>query len=91
MSEEDKTDEEFPHCAKCPAPVCYSPAFMQGPPDCPTRTRTDVIQKAMARYRDPELAEFARVASVVEGTAYTRVPWAPSIPSPVTTRLEEII
>jgi len=64
---------------------------MKGPPNCPTKTRADLIEKAMARYRDPELAEFARVASVVEGTAYTRVPWAPSTPSPATTRLEEII
>jgi len=91
MSEESTDHEEFPDCARCPAPVCYSPAFMKGPPNCPTKTRADVIEKAMARYREPELAEFARVASVVEGTAYTRVPWAPSTPSPATTRLEEII
>jgi uncharacterized metal-binding protein len=91
MSDQDKADEGFPDCAKCPSAVCYTPAFMQGPPNCPTRTRTDAIHKAMARYSDPELAEFARVASIVEGVAYTRVPWAPSVPSPATTRLEEII
>jgi uncharacterized metal-binding protein len=91
MSDENKGHEGFPDCAKCPAPVCYTPAFMQGPPNCPTKTRADAIDKAMTRYREPEIAEFARVASVVEGTAYTRVPWAPSTPSPATTRLEEII
>jgi uncharacterized metal-binding protein len=50
-----------------------------------------VIEAAMAHYRDGEAAEFARVASVVEGSAYTRVAWAPTTPSPATTRLEEII
>lgn len=87
MSEESTDHEEFPDCARCPAPVCYSPAFMKGPPNCPTKTRADLIEKAMARYREPELAEFARVASVVEGTAYTRVPWAPSTPSPASVTL----
>lgn len=91
MSDESGGREQSPDCARCPAPVCYSPAFMKGPPNCPTRTKAAVIEKALACYRDPDVAEFARVASVVEGTAYTRVPWAPSTPSPATTRLEEII
>jgi uncharacterized metal-binding protein len=91
MSRESTQREAVVDCAKCPAPVCYTRAFMQGPPNCPTKTRADAIERAMARYHDPELAEFARVASVVEGTAYTRVPWAPSTPSPITTRLEETI
>jgi uncharacterized metal-binding protein len=91
MSDESKDGEQGPDCARCPAPVCYTPAFMKGPPSCPTRTKADVIEKALARYRDPKVAEFARVASVVEGRAYGRVPWARGTPSPVTTRLEEII
>lgn len=91
MFEEGRDRQQSPDCAKCPAPVCYTPAFMQGPPNCPTKNKGDAIEKAMTRYREPELADFARVASVVEGAAYTRVPWAPSVPSPATTRLEEII
>jgi uncharacterized metal-binding protein len=91
MSEESREREQVPDCARCPAPVCYSPAFMQGPPNCPTKIKAAPIEKAMARYRAPELAEFARVASVVEGAAYARVSWAPGSPSPATTRLEEII
>jgi uncharacterized metal-binding protein len=91
MSDETTRHEESPDCARCPAPVCYTRGFMQGPPNCPTKTKTDLIKEVMTRYRDTEVAEFARVASLVEGTAYTRVPWAPSVPSPATTRLEEII
>jgi uncharacterized metal-binding protein len=91
MSEKDDERDLLPDCARCPASVCYSPASMQGPPSCPTKTKAEVIEKAMRRYREPALAEFTRVASVVEGTAYARVPWAPNTPSPATTRLEEII
>lgn len=91
MSDEGSDRDLLADCARCSAPVCYTPAFMKGPENCPTKTEANVIKRAMGRYRDPELAEFARVASVVEGLAYTRVPWAPNTPSPATTRLEEII
>lgn len=79
------------NCAKCPGAVCYSAAFMKGPENCPTKIEADVIEKAMSRYHDPQFAEFARVSSIVEAEAYTRVPWAPQTVSPATTRLEEII
>jgi len=79
------------NCAKCPRAVCYSAAFKEGPENCPTKVEADVIEKAMSRYYDPQIAEFARISSVVEGEAYTRAPWAPKVPSPTTTRLEEII
>lgn len=79
------------NCAKCLGPVCYSATFMKGPENCPTKTKADIIEKAMSRYHTLEIAEFARVSSIVEGEAYTRVSWAPGTPSPMTTRLEEII
>lgn len=91
MSEESEGRRGMPDCARCPAPVCYSPNYMNGPPNCPTRTRAELIEAAKAQYRDGGVAEFARVASVVEGRAYARVAWAPATPSPATTRLEEII
>ena len=78
------------NCAKCPKSVCPTEHFMEGPANCPTQIRADTISQAFQHYRDPELAEFARTASVVEGSAYTTVPWSPS-PTPLTTRLEEII
>lgn len=79
------------NCAKCPGPVCSSTAFMQGPENCPTKIEADVIEKTRSKYQDPQLAEFARIASIVEGEAYTKTPWAPETRSPLTTRLEEII
>ena len=79
------------NCAKCPRPVCDSDAFMKGPKNCPTKIKADIIEKAMSRYHDPQIAEFARVSSVVEAEAYMRTPWAPRTVSPATTRLEEII
>ncbi len=88
MSEEPRYDV---NCAKCPGPVCYSAAFKKGPENCPTKVEADIIEKVMSRYHDPQLAEFARVASVVEGEAYMRTPGAPDTMSPLTTRLEEII
>ncbi len=77
-------------CAKCTMRVCPGERYMDGPDNCPTRTRADILPDIRERYRKPEFAEFTRVASLVEGMAYTHVPWATS-PTPLTTRLEEII
>lgn len=88
MNEELQCDV---NCAKCPRPVCYSAAFMKGPENCPTTVESDVIKKAMSRYRDPQFAEFTRVSAIVEGEAYMKTLWAPQTVSPRTTRLEEII
>lgn len=78
------------NCAKCPKNVCPTEEFLQGPDNCPTKIRSEVIKEAVERYHDAELGEFARIASIVEASAYTRVPWSDS-PAPLTTRLEEII
>jgi len=64
---------------------------MKGPENCPTKIKANVIEKAKDGYHDPQFAEFARVSSIVEAEAYTRVPWASQTVSPATTRLEEII
>lgn len=88
MNEESRYDI---NCAKCPKTVCNSAAFMKGPENCPTKVEADVIKKAMSRYHNPQIAEFARIASIVEGEAYMKTPGAPDTMSPLTTRLEEII
>ncbi len=86
------TSKKIPkiECSKCTKQVCFSANYLDGPENCPTRVWSDVIHDTMERYHDPELAEFARLASVVEGSAYRRLPWSES-PAPGTTRLEEII
>ena len=78
------------NCAKCPKSVCSTDKFMEGPENCPTQIRAEVISQTFKRYKEPANAEFVREASVVEGSAYTTVPWSPT-PTPLTTRLEEII
>jgi uncharacterized metal-binding protein len=91
LEEETMAQEQLQiNCAKCPKSVCPTEHFMEGPENCPTQIRADTIKQALRRYHDPELAQFARTASVVEGSAYTTVPWSPT-PTPLTTRLEEII
>lgn len=78
-------------CAKCPRPVCNSAAFMEGPENCPTRVEADVIEETRHWYKEPEVVEFARQASIVEAECYRDTPWAPGTLSTTTTRLEEII
>lgn len=82
--------EERPQCAECQRTVCYSEYFDQGPDFCPTKTKADVIERALANYSDPQFSEFARIASQVEGEGYMRLPLGRA-PSPVATRVEEII
>ena len=77
-------------CAACSQRVCPGAGYLDGPDNCPTRTRSDIVEDVMERYRAPEVARFARAASLVEGSAYTQVPWS-SAPTPQTTRLEEVI
>ncbi len=85
-------DQELcPNCAECATIVCRTAESMKGPDNCPTKIEADVIAAARSIYHQPEFAEFARNASLVEAEGYIRVPWAPGLPSPATTRLEEIM
>ena len=63
-----------PECAKCTRVVCGSKEFDQGPSNCPTRTKQDIIQKALAEYDKPEVREFARQASIQEFECYMNLP-----------------
>ncbi|MFH1087301.1 MAG: DUF1847 domain-containing protein [Chloroflexota bacterium] len=79
-----------PECAKCSGPVCLSPD-KEGPNEfCPTKIKKEVIQKAVDKTL-AEFKEFARCSSIQEGQGYLRLPFAPKGPSPVKTRLEEIV
>jgi len=66
--------EEKTECAKCTKVVCNSKAFLEGPPNCPTKTKKEIIQKALAKYDEPETREFAREASIQEFECYMRLP-----------------
>ena len=76
-----------PECAKCPRMVCDSKQFAEGPPNCPTKSKKEVIEKALESYSDPQVAEFARLASIQEFECYLN---HPSGLTPINPRVEEI-
>ncbi len=61
-------------CAKCTKVVCGSKAFLEGPANCPTKTKREVIEQAVTEYDDPETKEFARQASIQEFECYMNLP-----------------
>ncbi len=79
------------NCAKCPRPVCNSPAWQEGPENCPRKVMPDVIVKATEKCFSPEFRDFAMKASKQEGSGYMRLPHSPNSPSPVKSRLEEVM
>jgi len=79
------------NCAKCPGPVCESLAWQQGPDNCPIKVVPEVIERATQKCLSPEIHEIAFQASKQEGAGYMRLPHAPGSPSPIKSRLEEIM
>ena len=74
-------------CAKCTKVVCDSKQFDQGPSNCPTKVRRDLIKQAVAEYDKPEVREFARQASIQEFECYMDLPEGRTPRNP---RVEEI-
>jgi len=66
--------DENTECAKCTKVVCNSKAFLEGPSNCPTKTKREIIQQALTKYDDPETKEFARQASIQEFECYMHLP-----------------
>jgi len=83
--------EEHINCAKCSTVVCLAGRGDKAPSNCPTTLRPGVIEAATERCLDPEIVTFAREASRQEAAGYARLPHAPSVPSPIKSRLEEIV
>jgi len=79
--------EEKIDCAQCTKVVCGSKEFDQGPPNCPTKTKQDIIQQALAEYDKPEVKEFARQASIQEFECYMNLPEGLTTRNP---RVEEV-
>ena len=85
------TGEPLANCAKCPGPVCNSPAWQEGPENCPTKIKPHVIKKATEKCFSSEFHEYALKASKQEGSCYMNLPHAPKSISPTKSRLEEIM
>jgi len=78
---------ENPQCARCTRVVCDSQASLKGPENCPTKTKQEIIQQALAEYDDPEVREFALQASIQEAECYMKLPEGLTMRYP---RVEEI-
>jgi uncharacterized metal-binding protein len=62
-----------------------------GPVDCPTKNKPEVISKATEKYDNPDVLEFARMASIQEADCYINRDKDPFVKHPVKTRMEEIV
>lgn len=85
-------NEEYPRCAHCPVSpeerLCRSKDG-NGPAFCPT-SDGELVREVMETYGDPELAEFARQASIQEAEGYQGRGPGVSAPMPCKPRLLEI-
>lgn len=63
----------------------------KGPTWCPTRKEKKALKEALEEYDDPDVKEFARMASVQEGSCYAYRDAKPFVMIPTKTRLEELI
>ena len=65
--------EELISCGSCPIKspekLCIKPDG-KSPPVCPTKNKPELIEKSLKTYQDPEIREFARLASIQEGEGY---------------------
>ncbi len=85
--------EKDPKCAQCsvkPAQRACRVAGGPGPDSCPTLHRTGAVDRALKEYREPEIREFARQASIQEAECYADRDKKPFVRRPVKPRLEEI-
>jgi len=61
-------------CTKCEKVVCGSEHSQEGPSNCPTKIKFEVIDKALLEYDEPAIREFARQASIQEAECYMNLP-----------------
>lgn len=80
------------HCAKCTVveKICRLEKG-RGPSFCPTRKEDLALREALERYDDPEIKEFARMASIQEGSCYLHRNAKPFVMIPTKSRIEELI
>jgi uncharacterized metal-binding protein len=87
----DNESEVLVNCALCRTMACGSGRPEKGPANCPSRLRPSVIDQATEICLSPEFLGFAREASRQEAAGYARLTHAPTVPSPIKSRVEEIM
>ena len=85
-------DEMVCNCTKCGVveKICRLENG-KGPGWCPTEKESESLQEALKEYDKTELKEFARLASVQEGSCYAFRDAKPFVMIPTKTRVEELI
>ncbi len=87
-----KMEEIECNCTKCAVieKICRLEKG-KGPSWCPTKKESQSLREALKKYDDPELKEFARVASVQEGSCYAYRDEKPFVIIPTKSRVDELI
>jgi len=80
------------NCTKCPIveKICRINNG-KGPKWCPTKTGEEALASVLEEYEDPDVKEFARLASVQEGACFAHSDAKPFMMIPMKSRLEELI
>lgn len=80
------------NCSQCPMieKICRS-RNGKGPKGCPTKSEKKVLASALKEYRRSDIKEFARVASVQEGSCYILRDAKPFVMIPTKSRIDELI
>lgn len=80
------------NCAKCAIveKICRLENG-KGPKWCPTKNEGEALAEALKEYDAPDLKEFARLASVQEGSCYAFRDARPFVMIPTKSRIDELI
>lgn len=93
MNKEDKNKKIRSNCAGCNVElrqrVCINPQGKSSK-GCPTVSSKGLLEEAKKEYKLPEIAEFARNASIQEGECYMERDKKPYVMHPVKPRILEI-
>ena len=84
---------KLPQCAECKVKnkIC-SQEDGHGPDSCPTINLIDVVKESLLEYKKPEIADFARHATIQEGECYAnRGHKKPYVVYPTKTRIQETV
>jgi uncharacterized metal-binding protein len=87
-------NKKLPNCAQCPYEMAERICRKQdgkSPKSCPTTHKIELINKTIKQYEQPDLREFARLASIQEGEGYADRELGYAFVKPIKPRIVEII
>jgi len=84
-------DKKLPTCALCAVqPRACTSKDGTGPSFCPTEHKQVIVNHANREYEKSDIREFARMASIQEGSCYANRHIKPYVSHPVKPRVQEI-